>query len=70
MSPIDRTIQFRRHLHRNPELSNSETETQAYIRDELADIGLTNIREVAGTGIVVDVVGTASSVIATDVTCV
>ncbi len=56
---IDRTIRFRRHLHRNPELSNSETETQAYIRDELAEIGLTNIREVAGTGIVVDVVGTA-----------
>jgi amidohydrolase len=56
---IDRMIRFRRHLHRNPELSNSETETQAYIRNELADIGLTDIREVAGTGIVVDVVGTA-----------
>jgi amidohydrolase len=56
---IDRTIQVRRHLHRNPELSNSEAETQAYIRDQLADIGLTNIREVAGTGIVVDVVGAA-----------
>jgi amidohydrolase len=56
---MDRTIRVRRHLHRNPELSNSETETQAYIRDELTDIGLTNIREVAGTGIVVDVVGTA-----------
>jgi amidohydrolase len=55
----DRTIRFRRHLHRNPELSNCETETQSYIRDELADIGLTNIREVAGTGIVVDVIGTA-----------
>jgi amidohydrolase len=56
---IDRTIQVRRHLHRNPELSNSEVETQAYIRDELVDIGLIDIREVAGTGIVVDVVGTA-----------
>jgi len=55
----DRTIRFRRHLHRNPELSNREMETQAYIRDELADMGLTDIREVAGTGIVVDVVGTA-----------
>jgi amidohydrolase len=56
---IDRTIEVRRHLHRNPELSNSETETQAYIRDQLAHAGLADIREVAGTGIVVDVVGTA-----------
>jgi metal-dependent amidase/aminoacylase/carboxypeptidase family protein len=56
---IERTIRVRLHLHRHPELSNCETETQAYIRNELADIGLTDIREVAGTGIVVDVVGTA-----------
>jgi amidohydrolase len=56
---IERAIEVRRHLHRNPELSNGEIETQAFIRQELERAGLSGIRTAAGTGLVVDVVGTA-----------
>jgi metal-dependent amidase/aminoacylase/carboxypeptidase family protein len=38
---IERAIEVRRHLHRNPELSNGEIETQAFIRQELERAGLT-----------------------------
>jgi amidohydrolase len=48
----------RRHLHAYPELSNEERETQAFICNWLYERGLTP-RPVAGTGIVVDVVGEA-----------
>ena len=56
---IERAIEVRRHLHRHPELSNAEVETQAFIRRELERAGLTELRQAAGTGLVVDVVGTA-----------
>lgn len=56
---IERAVEVRRHLHRHPELSNAEVETQAFIRSELMQMGLTEPRQAAGTGLVVDVVGTA-----------
>jgi amidohydrolase len=56
---IERAVEVRRHLHRHPELSNAEVETQAFIRRELERAGLTELRQAAGTGLVVDVVGTA-----------
>jgi amidohydrolase len=56
---IERALFVRRHLHRNPELSNQEFETQAFIRQELIRAGLRESRQAAGTGLVVDVVGTA-----------
>ena len=56
---IEHAIEVRRHLHRNPELSNGEIETQAFIRQELERAGLSGIRAAAGTGLIVDVVGTA-----------
>ena len=55
-----RMIEVRRHLHRHPELSNDERETQIYLKAELAAAGLTGIREVAGFGLAVDIVGTAA----------
>lgn len=55
---LDRMIQIRRHLHRNPELSNREANTQAYLRQMLADEGITDMRDVAGFGLAVDIVGT------------
>ncbi|MER8855959.1 amidohydrolase [Mesorhizobium australicum] len=54
-----RMIEIRRHLHRNPELSNEESETQAYLREALEQAGLSGIRPVAGFGLAVDVVGAA-----------
>ncbi|MER9508289.1 amidohydrolase [Mesorhizobium sp. M0579] len=52
-------LEVRRHLHRNPELSNEERETQAYLKQALEHAGLSGIRLVAGFGLAVDVVGTA-----------
>ena len=54
-----RMIDIRRHLHRNPELSNEERETQAYLKQALEDAGLRDVRPVAGFGLAVDIVGTA-----------
>ncbi|MEW9617852.1 M20 family metallopeptidase [Shinella sp. S4-D37] len=54
-----RMIEIRRHLHRNPELSNAERETQAYLRQVLEEAGLGPVRPVAGFGLAVDIVGTA-----------
>jgi amidohydrolase len=56
-----RMIDVRRHLHRNPELSNEERETQAYLRQVLEDAGLENIRPVAGFGLAVDIIGSAGA---------
>lgn len=55
---LDRMIEIRRHLHRHPELSNREAGTQLYLRQMLAGQGIEDIRDVAGYGLAVDVVGT------------
>jgi amidohydrolase len=54
-------IAARRHLHAHPELSNAETETQAFIRQWLGARGLDGARTVATTGLAVDIVGEAGS---------
>lgn len=54
-----RMIEIRRHLHRNPELSNEERETQAYLRKALEEAGFESVRSVAGFGLAVDIVGEA-----------
>lgn len=54
-----RMIDIRRHLHRNPELSNAERETHAYLRQVLEEAGFETVRSVAGFGLAVDIVGTA-----------
>ena len=52
-------IEIRRHLHRHPELSNREANTQAYLRQTLAEGRASpDIRDVAGFGLAVDIVGT------------
>ncbi|WP_292159262.1 M20 family metallopeptidase [Mesorhizobium sp.] len=55
-----RMIEIRRHLHRNPELSNEERETQAYLKHALEEAGLHGVRPVAGFGLAVEIVGTAA----------
>ena len=54
---IERMIEVRRHLHRNPELSNAEEKTQAYLKRALEKEGITGVREVAGYGLAVDIIG-------------
>ena len=41
----------RRHMHVNPELSNREHKTQAYLEEQLKAAGFTNIQRMAGTGL-------------------
>lgn len=53
----DRLLDVRRELHRKPELSNQESETTALLRSELERGGLTEVRAIGPTGLVVDVVG-------------
>lgn len=47
-----KVIEWRRHLHQNPELSNRETKTAAYIADHLKSLGLKVQTGVAKTGVV------------------
>ena len=56
---LDRMIEIRRHLHRHPELSNEEAKTQAFLREALKKEGLADVRDVAGYGLAVDIVGEA-----------
>ncbi len=50
-------IDLRRHLHRRPELSNEEHETQQIIRAALEAAGFGNVQDIAGTGLMLDIVG-------------
>jgi amidohydrolase len=47
-----KVIDWRRHLHQNPELSNRETKTGAYIAEHLKALGLKVQTGVAKTGVV------------------
>ena len=47
----------RRHLHRHPELSFAEHDTQRFIAGQLDELGIPN-RNIAGTGVLAEVAGT------------
>ena len=47
-----RTVEIRRHLHANPELSFAETETARFVADELDSLGIETVRGVGGNGVV------------------
>jgi amidohydrolase len=47
-----KVIEWRRHLHANPELSNRETKTAAYVAEHLKSLGLKVQTGVALTGVV------------------
>jgi hippurate hydrolase len=50
-------VELRRSLHRRPELSWQETQTQARLREALLAIGLTDVQPTAGTGLVARIRG-------------
>ncbi len=58
-SEAERTflVELRRSLHRRPELSWKETQTQARLREALLGVGITDIRQTAGTGLVAHIPG-------------
>lgn len=49
---FEEVVDWRRHFHQNPELSNREVETAAYIADYLRSLGIEVETEVAHTGVV------------------
>lgn len=54
-------VELRRSLHRRPELSWQETQTQARLREALLAVGVTDIRETAGTGLVAHIPGSSGN---------
>ncbi len=57
----DAMIAARRHIHAHPELSNEEHETQTFVMRWLREQGVGEARAAAGTGAVIDIVGTAGA---------
>lgn len=59
----DRTflIELRRSLHRRPELSWKEKQTQARLREALLACGITEVRETAGTGLIARIPGSTGT---------
>lgn len=45
--------EIRRYLHRHPEVSSYEKETQKYVKSKLQEMGIENIHEVGDTGLAV-----------------
>ena len=50
-------IEWRRHLHRHPELAFHEHRTAAFVADKLREFGLHPITGIAGTGLAVAIEG-------------
>lgn len=56
----DDVIEWRHHLHQNPELSNREEETERYILDRLAEFGIDEVTSgIAGHGVAARIKGGA-----------
>lgn len=53
-------VRLRRSLHQHPELSWQEHQTQRRLREALASIGLTDVRDIGGTGLLVRIAGSNS----------
>lgn len=45
-------VQWRRHLHAHPELSNQESETASFVRERLTELGVPFVAGVGGHGVV------------------
>lgn len=54
----ERLLTLRRTLHAHPELSWAERGTQATLKQALLDAGITDVREIADTGLVARIPGT------------
>ena len=50
-------ISWRRHLHAHPELSFEEHETMEFISNVLTELGISNKKGIAGTGVVATIIG-------------
>jgi amidohydrolase len=52
-----RTVEFRRHLHANPELSYQEFNTVKYVAEQLRAAGIEPTEGIAGTGLIAEIKG-------------
>jgi amidohydrolase len=52
-----RIIDFRRHIHANPELSFQEYKTSEFVESTLKSFGITSIKKIAGTGLLAEIKG-------------
>ncbi len=50
-------LNIRRHIHANPELSFHEFNTVSFVEEQLRGIGITDIKRIAGTGLVAHIQG-------------
>lgn len=50
-------LNIRRHIHANPELSFHEFNTVSFVEEQLRKIGITDIKRIAGTGLVAHIPG-------------
>jgi amidohydrolase len=57
---LDRLVELRRAIHREPELAFKEEGTAKRLEAALDDLGITEHRRVAGTGLVARIRGTSS----------
>ena len=56
-SEIEALTTMRRHLHKHPELSFEERQTQLYIEQRLREVGITDVTRCADTGVVAVIEG-------------
>ncbi len=50
-------VSYRRHLHKNPELSFKEFNTQKFVEEKLNSFGIKNVKRIANTGLLAIVEG-------------
>ena len=53
----EKVVGWRRHLHQYPELSFQEHKTAQYVAESIREIGITDVKPMAKTGLVVDLKG-------------
>jgi amidohydrolase len=58
---FDQTVAFRRHLHKNPELSYEEKETAAFVASNLKEMGINFTENIGGYGLVATITGKKTS---------
>ena len=58
--PAERIVAWRRHIHQNPELSHQETQTAAYILEQLTQIGVDRIDRPTATSLIATIHGAGS----------
>ncbi len=54
---FEQVLNYRRHLHQNPELSFQEYETSKYVAEKLKEFGLDDVQSMADTGLTVSIKG-------------